>query len=364
MQRLVFALGVLSAAVIGCSSNGSGSAENAGAGGGKSGSGGSGGSATGGSATGGSATGGSATGGSATGGSATGGASGSVGEGISAKYPGDVGIESDPSVIFADDFESYATAEDLWLRWDNVYQVSQTRIATEPENVHAGKQAVEFTLPQQTTELSNAVQKVLTNELDALYLRFHSKFDTSFDVVGSSHNGGGISAHYFENGQATPGVPADGTNKFLVEFECWRGEATTPAPGQLNVYIYHPEQRSQWGDHFFPTGIVLPNSSLPYDFGPEFVSRPDVTPELGRWYGYEVYLKANTPGQRDGRITLWVDGELIADFPNLRLRDIDTLTIDRFNLSLHAGSNPAGVTRKWYDNVVAATSYIGPMVAP
>ena len=49
------------------------------------------------------------------------------------------------------------------------------------------------------------------------------------------------------------------------------------------------------------------------------------------------------------------------DFPNLRLRDIDTLKIDRFGLSFHIGSNPAGETKKWYDNVVAATSYIGPV---
>ena len=39
-----------------------------------------------------------------------------------------------------------------------------------------------------------------------------------------------ISAHYFVNGQATPGVPADGTNKFLVKLENWRGEAATPRP--------------------------------------------------------------------------------------------------------------------------------------
>ena len=58
-----------------------------------------------------------------------------------------------------------------------------------------------------------------------LYLRYYSKFDGTFDITGSSHNGGGISAHYFVDGNATPGVPADGTNKFLIEFENWRGEA-------------------------------------------------------------------------------------------------------------------------------------------
>jgi hypothetical protein len=282
-------------------------------------------------------------------------------EGLSARYPGDVGIAGDPDVIFADDFESYGQASDLTQKWDNFFQASQTRIETDPANVKAGQKALEFTLPQQTAELSNGVQKILTTELDLLYLRFYSKFDGSFDVTGSSHNGGGINAHYFNGFTATPGVPANGTNKFLIEYECWRGEAADTSPGLLNVYLYYPEQRSNYGDHFFPDGLVDPNTSIPNNFGPQFVPRPDVTPELGRWYEYEVMLKANTPGARDGRVTLWLDGNVIGDFPNLRLRDVDTLKIDRFNLSLHAGTNPAGVTHKWYDNVVAAKSYIGPM---
>jgi len=306
----------------------------------------------------------------ATGGStATGGTSGEGGlqegdDGLAAKYPGDVGIEGDPAVIFADDFESYAQPADLNQRWDAVFQMDQIRLATEPANLVAGQQALEFTVPQQDAELSNSTAKTLSDELDVLYLRYYSKFDTPFDVVGSSHNGAGISAHYFVNGQATPGVPADGTNKFLANLENWRGEAATPSPGPLNIYLYHPEQRSQWGDHFFPTGTVLPNSNEPFDFGPDFAARPDVTPELDRWYCYELMVQANTPGLRDGRIAFWLDGELTGDFPNLRLRDVADLKIDRFGLSFHIGSNPNGETKKWYDNVVAATSYIGPMASP
>ena len=196
-----------------------------------------------------------------------------------------------------------------------------------------------------------------------LFLRYYSKFQPPYDVVGSSHNGSSISAHYFINGQATPGVPADGTNKFLANLENWRGDAATPSPGDLNIYVYHPEQRSQYGDHFFPNGEVSPNTSITFDFGPGFVSRPNVIPELDRWYCYEYMVKANTPGQRDGRIAFWLDGKLVADFPGLRLRDVATLKIDRFGLSFHIGSNPNGESAKWYDNVVAATSYIGP-VAP
>lgn len=286
------------------------------------------------------------------------------GEGIASKYPGDKGIESEPDVIFADDFESHTQPSDLEKKWDAVYQMQEIRIATEPENIYAGQKALEFTVPQQNNELSNAVDKVLSQELDVLYLRYYSKFQPPYDVVGSSHNGSMISAHYFINGQATPGIPADGTNKFLVNLENWRGEAATPSPGHLNLYVYHPEQRSQWGDHFFPTGVVLPNSSMPGDFGADFESRPDILTELDRWYCYEYMLRANTVGQRDGRVTVWVDGKVAADFGNLRFRDIESLKIDRFGLQFHIGSNPNGETKKWYDNVVAAKSYIGPMVAP
>ncbi len=289
------------------------------------------------------------------------------GGGIAAKYPGDVGIEADPDVIFADSFETYGAAGELTQKWSNFFQEAQTRIVSDAQNVRLGSKALEFTLPEQDTELSNGVQKILTTELDVLYLRYYSKFDASFDVTGSSHNGGGINAHYFVGNQATPGVPADGTNKFLVEYECWRGEATETSPGRLNAYVYHPTQRSNYGDHFFTTGSVTPYDPVlgnDFDFGAEFVSRPDVTPELGRWYAYELMVKANTPGQRDGRITLWLDGQIIGDFTNLRLRDVDTLKIDRFNLSFHAGSNTNGATKKWYDAVVAAKSYIGPIAQP
>jgi hypothetical protein len=303
----------------------------------------------------------------ATGGAGVGGQSGSLPEGdtgIAASYPGDVGIASDPAVIFADDFESYGKAADLGKRWDNMYQNQYLAIATAAANVFAGKQALEFTLPQQTAELSDAVEKKVSPELDVLFLRYYSKFQPPYDVVGSSHNGSSISAHYQVGGQSTPGIPADGTNKFLVNLENWRGDSATRSPGDLNVYVYHPLQRSQWGDHFFPTGRVMPNTSIPFDFGPDFVSRPDLIPELDPWYGYELMVKANTPGQKDGRIAAWVDGRLVMDFPNLRLRDVASLTIDQFALCFHIGSNPNGVSRKWYDNVVAARAYIGPLRKP
>jgi hypothetical protein len=278
--------------------------------------------------------------------------------GIAARYPLDAGIGSDPSVIFTDDFETYASAAGVTSKWNEAYHSANIRIATEAGNVLGGTKSLELTVPQTTSEVSNTLAKVVSPGRDALFLRYYARYDAQFNVVGSSHNGSTMSAQY-----CCPGVRADGFNKFLVSYEAWRDSSAPPNPGRLNAYVYHPDQRDIWGDHFFPTGTVLPFSSTPFDFGPEFVARPDVTPQLGRWYCYEMMVRANTPGQRDGRIAFWLDGQLIADFQNLRLRETTALKIDRFTIDLHVYRNTLAVARKWYDNVVAATSYIGPMVS-
>jgi hypothetical protein len=278
--------------------------------------------------------------------------------GIAARYPLDAGIAADPAVVFADDFESYASAAGVLGKWSEAYHSANIRIATEAGNVFGGGKSLEFTVPQTNSEVSNTLAKVVSPGRDALFLRYYAKYDGGFNVLGSSHNGSTISAQY-----CCPGVRADGYNKFLVSYEAWRDSTAAANPGRLNAYVYHPDQRDIWGDHFFPTGTVLPFSSTPFDFGPEFVSRADVTPQLGRWYCYEVMVRANTPGLRDGRIAFWLDGQLIADFQNLRLRETTALKIDRLTIDLHVYRNNLAVARKWYDNVVAATSYIGPMAS-
>ena len=278
-------------------------------------------------------------------------------QGIASRYPGDRGIEADPAVLFHDDFES----DEPLKRWDNSFQKADIRFAQEPENVHGGKRALEFTVPKQKAELSDGVVKELGSGQDVVFMRYYSKFDKGFDQTGSSHNGGLLSAQAPGVPYSTPGVRADGRNKFIVSFEDWRGNAATTPPGELNVYVYHPEQRSEYGDHFFPSGNVLPYSTRPGNFGAHFVARPDIIPELGRWYCFELMVRANTAGLRDGRVACWLDGKLIADFPNLRLRDVDTLKINTASLCLHIGSNTVRENKKWYDDLVIATAYIGPV---
>lgn len=286
------------------------------------------------------------------------------GRGISAKYPGDHGIQDDPQVLFADDFESHETKTHLSRIWTTHY--NKTRLATEKENAFSGIKSLEFTIPEDLGMASQA-GVLLEKECDTIFLRYYSRFDTAYDVMGAAHNGGGISARmYKRDGSNAVGRKADGSNHFYVSLDHGRqrGFGDVPNPGYLGIYIYHPEQRHRWGDAFFPTGMVIPNASQKFDFGPRFVSRPNIVTKLGDWHCHELMVKANTPGQRDGRVAVWVDGQLAMDFPNLRLRDVESLKIDYIQIGMFIQKMKHPTTRKWYDNVVAATSYIGPMLTP
>jgi len=287
------------------------------------------------------------------------------GAGIAARYPGDKGIEGAPAVLFADDFERCSSIDDLSPKWDVLTNKTHLSIAGAADNRPGRGRSLMMTMPRQAVPLATGVSKLLAHTQNILFLRWYQKFDRDWFVPdGSVHNGGSISSRYNDHGRATPGIPADGRNKFLVNFE--NENSTGDAPGNIDFYVYWPEQGTQWGDHFYPPGTVIPFSerrSGEATFGKQFVPRPDFTPQLGRWYCYEFMVRANTPGRRDGRIAMWVDGRLIGDFPNMRLRDVADLEIDTFGLGVYIASNPKRENRKWVDDVVAATSYIGPMAA-
>ena len=283
--------------------------------------------------------------------------------GIAALYSGDENIINHPEVIFADDFDDYSIVRDLSKSWDVQINDEYLNIDDSCSLNNEGK-SLKMTVPKRNEPLATGVSVLLQEKLDVLFLRWYMKFDEGWSIPNASvHNGASISADYFEDGNATPGIRANGQNKFLVNFE--NENSAGNSPGNMNAYVYWPEQGERWGDHFFPSGKVLPYSSERSGnktFGKHFISRPDFSPETGRWYCYEYMVKANTPAKRDGRIVLWIDGKIIADFTNLRLRDVENLKIDRFGLGLYIANNAVRTNHKWHDNVVAATSYIGPKI--
>jgi len=200
---------------------------------------------------------------------------------------------------------------------------------------------------RQGGEVGGGAMTQFADSYDALFVRYYLKFDKDDDFYNSAHDGACLSAlapGYPPERPLTAGTRADGKNKFLASLDTWRTrrmDPVPPAPGELIVYCYHPEQRGNYGDNFY--------------------TDPKFYPERGRWHCYELMVKANTVRQRDGRIAFWIDGKLSGDFPGLRLRDVDTLKINFLSMGFYIGRNRIKDNTIWYDDVVVATSYIGPM---
>src|SRR5207247_270127 len=118
-----------------------------------------------------------------------------------------------------------------------------------------------------------------------------------------------------------PGIKpaADGTGffNFLLQNDK-EGRPGETAPGYTHIYAYWPEQRSNFVDHWYPDGSVLPYSSTIGNKGewlaypaqyPDFHAMPNELPLMGKWYCHEMMVKANTPGKNDGEVKVWVDGK-------------------------------------------------------
>jgi hypothetical protein len=292
------------------------------------------------------------------------------GDGIASRYPNDVGIENDPNVILADGFESYTSPSQLFNKWDHAVKQANLRIATEPGNYVGGHKSLEMTLPISSTEVGNSIVKQIVPKEPVVFIRAYAKYDLGFNVPGSSHNG-----PHLRGGQSPgPGIPAprDGTGFFTFVLQNTKGPTGRGGevqPGYNQVYAYWPYQRTGYGDHWFSDGFVVPYSPVIGNMGdwlaypaqyPDFVPMPNWQPVRGLWYCYEFMVQVNALGTRNGVVAYWINGQLKGRFPNLFIRGIDSLKIDHASLNLHA-TKSTRVNKKWYDNVVIARSYIGPI---
>ena len=284
----------------------------------------------------------------------TGGSVPPTGDGISANYPNDVGIASDPSVIFADGFDSYSSNNDLTGSgdWDNFYQAHNTSVDTTTS--FSGAKSIRLRMPSTGSEVSNALVKNISPAQDKLHIRVCARFQPGYAGMHSAHNGIGVNANY-----PGPGTIPNGNDFFLVNFE-HLSQAQVPEPGYHSVYVYHPEQDDNYGEHWFQDGHV---SNGTQDFGDDFVPRTNTAPALGTWLCHELMVQANTPGQRDGRVAIWENGVLLAEWVNIRFRDVAGVKMDRVYIE-NGGQGSSQQNDKWYDNLVVATEYIGPMASP
>lgn len=142
-------------------------------------------------------------------------------------------------------------------------------------------------------------------DYDELYLAYRLRFAPDFDFVLGGKLPGLV------GGTAPTGCVQD-TSGFSAR-SMWR------TGGHGVQYMYFPEKVNDCGDDF---DYAL--NGEPALFQP------------GVWHTLEHHLIMNTPGQHDGRLQAWLDGQLVLDVPDFLFRAdgadfaIDTLYFSTF----------------------------------
>jgi hypothetical protein len=278
--------------------------------------------------------------------------------GIAAAYPLDSGITGNANVLLFDGFDTYTTISQLTSsgNWSNYYQSGNLLLDTSAGNFFGGTKAMRIRMPTSGGEVSNSIIKILSPTRDTLFMRAYVKYASNYSGMNSAHNGISMLANW-----TGPGVVPNGSNYFSVAVEN-SNYLSEPQPGYTNAYVYHPEQNDTYGEHWYPSGFTSNGDGPDGGFGSYFVARSNYSPTRGEWISYEIMVQANTPGVRDGRIAVWENGVIIADWQNIRFRDTSALKINEVRIE-NGGQSSTQINDKWYDNVVIATSYIGPMAS-
>jgi hypothetical protein len=147
------------------------------------------------------------------------------------------------------------------------------------------------------------------------------------------------------------GETPPGDAKFSTGIEPTGRWGKFPPPGVWNFYTYWHEMKTKWGSVYNGRQVPI---------------------EPGRWYCVEVMLRANSaPDKPDGVQAFWVDGQLYGWFDGFRWRTTDKLKINSFWLLFYNteqaarhNNDPDPESRQmevWFDDVVIATEYIGPV---
>ncbi len=301
--------------------------------------------------------------------------------GLAAKYVGDVGIAHDAAVVFAEDFETGSLAE-LAKRWGYASN-KNGKVHAFSEDVppgSAGRRSLQMTGTLGENS-GGDLYTVFKPGLDKVYLRFYTKF-------AADH---GYEHHFVALGGYNPPTPwpnpragtrPRGDDRIAVFIDPQGHYGRYPPMGIWGLYTYWSEMKVSADGHYWGN-VLSPARAVP-------VPR-------GKWICVELMIQLNSaPDQRDGELKLWIDGKLVMDlakgmrrgpwsgmgfklvesggvpFEGLRLRTSMDLKINHVWLEhyVDAGAqaqnkvrNPNRSNRVWFDDIVVAKSYIGPIHA-
>ncbi|MEW6158534.1 MAG: carbon-nitrogen hydrolase family protein [Verrucomicrobiota bacterium] len=301
--------------------------------------------------------------------------------GLAAKYPGDAGIERDPRVVWAENFEE-GEVGDLGKRWEQISnkEGKVLEFSRDVPEGSAGKRSLQMTatLGQNT---GGHLYRRLPRALEKVFARFYVKFPGETEAAYIHHFvtlGGYFPPTAWAQGGA--GERPRGDDRFTIGIEPYGNYGRYQPPGAWNFYVYWNEMKGSADGKFWGNSLTPPEPALvPRD----------------RWQCVEVMVQCNSaPDKSDGELALWLDGKPVAHFgpgsrhsrwtgmgftlvkeggdifPGFRWRTNQDLKINFFWLLHYVTENaarqnrvakPNSINRVWFDDIVVATEYVGPI---
>jgi len=258
-------------------------------------------------------------------------------------------------VLYENDFEDDPvgtyTVGNLAADWNSPSWndgVDEGRVAITDDANAFGSKSLVVTYPEgETTGAKSQWKLDLGAGYEELFLSYRIRFGENFDFV----RGGKLPGLIGGAGN-TGGDKPDGTDGWSARM-MWRtnGSSGSPTNGDsANIvqYVYHPDQPGTFGEDF---------------------RWDDTTPtdwqvfESETWYHLQHRIVMNTPGQPDGIVQAWLDGEMVLDVQDIRFRDIASLQIDQMYFSTFFGGSSSiweasQDERVYFDDFVIATEFI------
>ncbi len=288
---------------------------------------------------------------------------------LASRYPGDEGIEEDPAVVFAEDFEA-DSIETVWSRWESVQNKGIMSLSPE---VPAGSTGTRSLLMSHVGGRSTGghLYRRLLPGYDKLHVRFYVRFDPDCAPL----------HHFVHMGGYNPSTP-------------WPqgGAGDRPAGNERFTTGVEP-YGDRWRWDFYSYWMGMRSSPDGRSWGHDFINDPRLKAERGRWICVELMMKMNDPvTHSNGEQALWIDGRpwtkdgqvvshLGEGFPRgtwvwdsfnpdpagepfegFQWRNTPELNLNFLWLLLYVTKAPPGhISKVWFDDIVVAREYIGPI---
>ncbi|AWB28236.1 hypothetical protein HARCEL1_11240 [Halococcoides cellulosivorans] len=240
-------------------------------------------------------------------------------------------VRSDDPVVLHRDFEDRPVGD--WTvdesQWDglNPWSVDTTYVDVVRED---GATMLDTQYPAGEAGNGNGgvdMMVPLGRHYDELYLGYRVRFGAGFEFSNAGGKLPGLIGSADGVYAVTGGDDPDGTNGWSARM-MWRDPIDEdPDRGLAMFYVYHPDQPGEYGEN------------MHWDDGGE-----QVYFERDRTHEIEHHVVMNTPGEHDGVLEGWFDGEKVFERRDLRFWDVPDRGINRFYFSSFFGG---GNTPKW-----------------